>query len=204
MASNSVKRLRELFDPEGKYLMHTFEANPAYLSFYKGLKNHILHAKAVWIYDGEIDLYLEKKLPDKEYFNGQGSSLFSQKQNVDSEKSIRVRCIDFSKWILNSFKKSDYIILKMNIEGAEYAVLTRMIRDGSIDYIDELYIDFHRDRCPGVVTVEEHEKLLLNLKMPLYDWKSLKPIKKPVSLYLPNFIRRYLRKFKNINKDLRR
>ncbi|MBL7131558.1 MAG: FkbM family methyltransferase [Candidatus Omnitrophica bacterium] len=135
--ADSVQKLRKLFDPECKYLMHTFEPNSAYAPFYKDLKNHILHTQAVWIYDGEINLFLEKQIPNQQYSDEQADSLLFQKINVDAQKSIKVPCVDFSKWILSNFMKSDYIILKMDIEGAEYAVLKKMINEGSIKYITE-------------------------------------------------------------------
>tara|TARA_B100001113_G_scaffold67631_1_gene52159 strand:- start:664 stop:1362 length:699 start_codon:yes stop_codon:yes gene_type:complete len=55
----------------------------------------------------------------------------------------KVEAIDFSKWVLDNFKKEDFIILKMDIEGSEYKVLPKMISDGSIGYINTLIIEWH-------------------------------------------------------------
>jgi len=54
-----------------------------------------------------------------------------------------VECIDFSRWVLDNFKEDDHIIVKMDIEGAEFRVLVKMIHDGSINYINELYVEWH-------------------------------------------------------------
>jgi FkbM family methyltransferase len=72
--------------------------------------------------------------------------MVDDKRNSDFYKwhqDIEVESIDISKWILNNFCKSDYIVMKMDIEGSEYEVLPKMIEDGSIEYIDVLYIEWH-------------------------------------------------------------
>jgi FkbM family methyltransferase len=100
-----------------------------------------LSDKAVWICDGEIEFFSSKRR------QGRANSLFHNLRCKEGkEKTHTVYCIDFSKWILDNFDKEDYIVLKMDIEGAEYEVLDKMIKDGSIDYIDKAYIEFHAPR----------------------------------------------------------
>lgn len=57
--------------------------------------------------------------------------------------SQKIQCIDFSKFIINTFNKDQKIFLKLDIEGCEYEVLDKMIKDSSIDYIDTINIEFH-------------------------------------------------------------
>ena len=74
----------------------------------------------------------------------------------------RLPCIDIGKWI--SQFKDDFILLKMNIEGAEYQILEHMIKDGSIKYVDELYVQFHdTDKIKGI-TKEDTAKIVKLLK----------------------------------------
>ena len=58
-------------------------------------------------------------------------------------EDVLVESIDLSQWIMDNFSKKDFIILKMDIEGAEYTVLPKMIKDGSIDYINKAFIEWH-------------------------------------------------------------
>jgi len=58
-------------------------------------------------------------------------------------EDVRVESIDISQWILDSFSKDDHIVMKMDIEGSEYEVLPKMINDGSITYINHLWIEWH-------------------------------------------------------------
>lgn len=53
------------------------------------------------------------------------------------------RCFDVSEFIRSVFLKDDYIVIRMNIAGAEYSILEKMIEDGTIDYMNELYINLH-------------------------------------------------------------
>lgn len=61
----------------------------------------------------------------------------------DLDKSIDVICIDFSEYLTKNIRKEDYVICKMDIEGAEYDVLGKLIDDDTIDLIDEIYIEWH-------------------------------------------------------------
>ena len=64
------------------------------------------------------------------------------------KETSEIEAFDFSKWTLDNFDRSDYIVLKMDIEGSEYRVLQKMIEDASIDYIDHLYIEWHHRYLP--------------------------------------------------------
>ena len=59
------------------------------------------------------------------------------------DKNLEVKCIDFSKYLKKTVNENDYVICKMDIEGAEYDVLGKLIDDNSIDLIDKIYIEWH-------------------------------------------------------------
>jgi FkbM family methyltransferase len=102
----------------------------------------IFSDRAVWIEDGEINFYTSSRR------GGKANSLFKN-TCAAKEATTPIKCIDFSKWILDNFTKEDYIILKMDIEGAEFKVLSKMIEDCSISYIKIAYVEFHNTRCSG-------------------------------------------------------
>tara|TARA_B100001113_G_C21104862_1_gene620408 strand:- start:949 stop:1650 length:702 start_codon:yes stop_codon:yes gene_type:complete len=58
-------------------------------------------------------------------------------------ETIKVESINLSQWIIDNFSKDDYIVLKMDIEGSEYEILPKMIEDGSINYINAAFIEWH-------------------------------------------------------------
>lgn len=108
--------------------------------------------------DGNSKLYL-----GKQYVN---SSLNPNKINVSKDDYLEVQTIDFSKWLLDTFTKDDNIILTLDIEGAEYDLLEKMIGDDSLDLIDELYIEFHGKK---ISTVSMHyERHLVNYLINMF------------------------------------
>lgn len=122
--------------------------------------------KAVWIRDENVNLYLGHK-------RSQSSSLLlSKKRYIDETVFTEVEAIDFSKWIVESFDKDDYIICKMNIEGAEYDVLEKMVSDNSIDYIDKLFISWHWKKLEGFLK-RRHKKIRndINKRTNLLIWR---------------------------------
>jgi len=76
----------------------------------------------------------------------------------EKQGEITVDSLDFSNFILKNFSKEDHIVVKMDIEGAEYEVLEKMIKDDSIDYLNELIVEFHDDRT-GMDSKTIKEKL---------------------------------------------
>ena len=75
---------------------------------------------------------------------------------LDKNNPIYVNSIDFSEFKINNFNKDDFIILKLDIEGAEYKVLETMISDSAIDYINILLIEFHNYKVNIPVSVDNN------------------------------------------------
>lgn len=74
----------------------------------------------------------------------------------DSEPSHSVDAIDFSRWLRETFVKHSngqppYVAVKMDIEGAEYDVLEKMVKDGTINYVNDLIVEFHSRRFDEAV-----------------------------------------------------
>ncbi|XP_070549151.1 uncharacterized protein [Ptychodera flava] len=120
-----------------------FEADPIQTETLKKLQSQLnfeLHAEtAVWINDGGITLY-----PDRHSKTGfVGSSISQVKSGVRSDKPIQVASINFSRWLQKHVIDSDFVVLKMNIEGAEVEVLNKLLHDGTFCLIDQLFVFYH-------------------------------------------------------------
>jgi FkbM family methyltransferase len=109
--------------------------------------------QAVWIRDGTVDLFLG---------HHESSTLLEGKtvprrynQQIDYTAPRVVPCIDFSAWIRRTFSEDDEIIVKMNIEGAEYPVLSKMVEDETLGLVSALFVEWHYDRF-GHMTREDH------------------------------------------------
>lgn len=126
-------------------IIHAFEPNPiipkAFFLLYP--PQAIIHREAAWIEDGEIDIFINKDNRK----TVQGTSVCKGKitGELDFDNPQPVKCIDFSEFIRKLYCEIDCgeIRVKMNIEGAEYALLNKMCDDKSIELIDTLYLRVH-------------------------------------------------------------
>jgi FkbM family methyltransferase len=141
--------------------IHAFEANPA-CQLSRRIEsfrlNIIPHACAVWISDGSVAFRQENhQLSDSGSPNdgasavdGWGSSVAAVgAQHPGYETEVTVPCIDFSRFV-KELPSPAKIICKLNVEGSEFAILRRMLCDGTIDRISKLYVEFHQ----GMVLTE--------------------------------------------------
>ena len=83
---------------------------------------------------------------------------------IDYEHPVRVHCLDFSAWLAAECAAATHLVLKMDIEGAEYAVLERMIETGTLALVDELMIEFHAKKFGDPTLWQRHEMLLPQLR----------------------------------------
>jgi FkbM family methyltransferase len=134
---------------------YAFEANPNLMDRLLAVKDrHPATAiqvfnMAVWTENSKIDLYLSAENSRGEPMVD-GSTLLRGKMpshplvgRIDYDHPVEVQALNFSQWILENFRKEDYVWLKMDIEGSEYAVLEQMLKDGSIHSINKAYVEFH-------------------------------------------------------------
>eukprot|EP00759_Apiculatamorpha_spiralis_P020827 PhF_6_TR26077/c0_g2_i1/m.36800 len=50
---------------------------------------------------------------------------------------------DITEWFARNVNEDDYVVLKMDIEGAEWAVMEAMRKKGTWRFIDEFYFECH-------------------------------------------------------------
>ena len=110
---------------------------------------------AVWINDDIKKFHLSEEYTD-------GSSLLNNLNNLRDDHYIEVSCFDLSSWISETFNKEDYLILKLDIEGAEYEVLNKMIEEGTIKMINELWGEWHD------MKIDDNHTHLLSKKIHKY------------------------------------
>jgi FkbM family methyltransferase len=93
-----------------------------------------LRRQAAWIFDGVISFTVNG---NASHTNGSG---------------FHIPCFDFSAWLAKL--QAGYIIVKMDIEGAEVPILQAMSRDGTIERVDELLVEWHGQALPDLVVRE--------------------------------------------------
>lgn len=83
---------------------------------------------------------------DRGYPHG-ASSLYKDKATVDTRSPTQqsVEMIDIARFITDIVKPRpvDHVIVKIDIEGSETAVLKRMIDTQTINLVDSFYVEWH-------------------------------------------------------------
>lgn len=107
--------------------------------------------KAVWTEDGEVEFSLD---PRKQASHIVGIA------GAEYENKITVPSIDFSKFVASL--PAATIVCSMDIEGSEFPVLRKMIKDGTASRIKVLDVEFHH-RMMSTEDDESARKLIQEL-----------------------------------------
>jgi FkbM family methyltransferase len=94
---------------------------------------------AIWTKDGELEFHFSEH-------ETLGGSVLDSYVPLPEMKAVKVRSVDFGRWLAKSYKKEDVVHVKFDIEGAEYPVLEQMLKDGTMSLVDKLYLEFHGDQ----------------------------------------------------------
>jgi len=159
----SVKKIKKKMNIKRDFFVHTFEPCDVFFKSYRHARNHKLHKKAVWVYDGATVVYMSDNR------ESQGHSLLKEKDNVNIHNHIEVECIDFGRWLKETFDDNDYVAVRMDIEGAEFEVLNHIIEDGSINRIGKLLVEFHHRKYPNIASEEDYINVLSRIKVPFEE-----------------------------------
>jgi len=133
--------------------VHAFEPHPVFSKILKEkfskYKNVIINPVAAGAQTGIADLFYQISKDD---YNG-GASLVIHKvdtaidffDKVERSKDVchKTRYVDISDYIISLDKNID--ILKIDVEGLEYVILSRIIETGAIDRVNHIFFADHRD-----------------------------------------------------------
>jgi len=170
----SVRKFRKELDPRGRFDIYTFEPNPLYGKCYEGVARHTLIPAALHDRDGTQSFFLDRE-------DGDGSTLFENKLTsanggygtLDTESPMEVRTIDLSRWIASELSGNDHLVLKLDVEGAEYDILEKMFAEGTITRVRRLFIEWHWFKVG--IPQERHDRLVERLareRIPVEEWDA--------------------------------
>lgn len=120
----------EQYCVDDSWEIYSFEPDPKYLPHLPPLT---LIEKAVWTEDGELPFLIDPR-QQASHIQGIAGTEFEEKRMVPS--------IDFSKFVAD-LPETNLIVCSMDIEGAEFPVLRKMIKEGTIKRLKVLDVEFH-------------------------------------------------------------
>lgn len=147
----SIEALIDRFKPEALYGF-----DPAVGHAHRVTYNRcpvILEPKAAWVYDGWIGYVMD------------GPSSFVSEGFPGANP---VECFDFAAFL--NEKAPQRMVVKMDVEGAEYRLLEYLHEGGHDALIDLLLIEWHDDEKIGDDLAYRKRKLLANLRCDVESW----------------------------------
>lgn len=156
------KQFAEKYNIDGEWKCFSFEANPFTYERSQEVYKELIASgydithfnKAVYNTEGTINVNCSRD-DGGPYADGhfsQGSNILSDPPDYDKtyhsgftyqEEEVIVETINFSQFLKDNVSKDDFVVVKMDIEGAEFEVLPSLIQDESHQLIDDFYCEFH-------------------------------------------------------------
>jgi FkbM family methyltransferase len=156
------QQFAEKYGIDGEWKCFCFEANPFTYNRSQDKYKELLESgynithfnKAVYATEGSIKVNCSRD-DGGPYADGhfsQGSNILSDPPDYDvtyhcgftyQEEEVTVDTVDFSKFLSDTVTADDFVVVKMDIEGAEFEVLPSMIEDESYKLINDFYCEFH-------------------------------------------------------------
>lgn len=153
------------FDPDMEWDIYAFDPNPNFKDRWKIVEDEHTHfyQKAAWIKDDTVGFALAD--------DPLGSTIIPEKEKSwNNSQHIRVKTFDFSKW-LKKFK-DNFVVVKMDIEGAEFELLEKMIADDTDKICDYLLVEFHPNKVTSYTTDDKNNliKRLKDRQVNILEW----------------------------------
>ncbi len=103
-----------------------------------------LKEQLVWTFDGVVEFDTDGESYDCRLLEVSRTEDVEPWRHPNPLSQVKMLpCIDLAAFIRNNFEQEDYIILKLDIEGAEYDVLEQLIQTNTIGWLNELYAEYH-------------------------------------------------------------
>lgn len=174
LGANNGETVKKFMAENPGYIAFAFEPTPALATkireMFKGPDSRVhLMECAAWVSDGIINFYFGTTDVSSTVLEGKAAPI---EWGVDYASPYRAQSIDFDRWFRENTSDDDQIVLKMDIEGAEYKVLRRLLDSGAIKRIKDLRVEWHWDRYPLEVTKAVHDDIRhrVSLATKLTDW----------------------------------
>ncbi|CAI9094420.1 OLC1v1030159C1 [Oldenlandia corymbosa var. corymbosa] len=133
------------------------EADASFYEEYKTKKGVTLLPYAAWVKNETLFFEIDREPTEVEQrWEEMGriqpeQSLSQHKDYVD--RLYKVEALDLSDWLIRSVSERDFVVVKMDIEGAEVDLMKSLVETGAICLIDEVFLECHYDRyvkcCSG-------------------------------------------------------
>ena len=140
------------YDPS-TFKVFAFEANPQHSSALSKLESQfpnltVFKETALWTENGTLDLFMSSTNDSTDAHQSASLLKGHPDEKGKGSKLVSVPTIDFSRWIYDNIETTDFVLIKMNVEGAEYEVLRKMLNDQTFALLDRMWMFYHSYASP--------------------------------------------------------
>jgi len=167
----------------------TWEANPY---TYKKYKTKVWPSyiritsfnQAVGLHNGKISLTVNRtknRQTGQAESIGQGTTTLSLDKfkagvhNGTMDEIIDVECINLVEWLGQNCNSNDMVVMKLDIEGAEYDLLEGILESPVVHYIKEIFVEWHDYALANPESYKQREIQIKEkgkaLGINFIDWK---------------------------------
>ncbi|KAG8381405.1 hypothetical protein BUALT_Bualt06G0118700 [Buddleja alternifolia] len=139
-----------------RFEIYAVEADKAFHKQYESRKGVTLLPYAAWIRNESV-VFGSKPIvvKDKVWRMRPFGRIEGDKAEADKLSAVtRVQGFDFVDWLKTTVKPSDYVVVKMDVEGTEITLIRDLVERGAICLIDEMFMECHFDR---LITDDHHK-----------------------------------------------
>lgn len=140
-----------------------FEANQKLIKQVEAAGYDKVYNKAVWVNDDRITFWQDQS---KEPLG----STVKKSKTTGVLTPVFVDAVDFSEWLKDYLM--DEVLIKLDIEGAEFDILEKMIKDKTILIANKIYVEFHPNKVPEYTTTDKLELIakIKALGVDIEEW----------------------------------
>ena len=151
-----LRQFIDMYKMDAEWEIHTFEANPVAHAHFLNRNGELLQHYNIKHYNLAIsDSYgkirLNQETPPNEDNSGMGTSIISLNQwnpwggelALNFKTFVDVDTIAFSDFLDKTVSIGDFCVIKMDIEGAEYQTLEKIISRGLYNKMNDIFVEYH-------------------------------------------------------------
>jgi FkbM family methyltransferase len=160
------------------WIVHAFEANPRFNAQLDKMKKEVENGgrrhinlykgTAAWIYNGHITFYVETMNEKNSYW---ASSIKSDMVEEKEKANVTVPCVDIAD-LLSQYSDEDMIVMKVDIEGAEFELLTHLIARNALRIVDIIGVEYHHHGSSKDTRGQQHilDNIINQMKIKQIVW----------------------------------